>query len=46
MIPCAQWDWGDGAYVSDDAKKCSVQTGNARQVLRAKVGLRRALFFP
>lgn len=33
-----RWDWGDGAFVSGDGKKCSVQTGAARQALRAKVG--------
>eukprot|EP00434_Breviolum_minutum_P020283 symbB.v1.2.017886.t1/scaffold1387.1/size122293/4 len=29
-------DWGDGAYVDDAAKKCTVQTGRERQPLRAK----------
>lgn len=29
-------DWGDGAFVDDAATTCSVQTGTARQKLRAK----------
>ncbi|CAK9088390.1 Tenascin [Durusdinium trenchii] len=30
------WDWGDGAFVDEDAKKCTVQTGAAKQKLKAK----------
>ena len=38
IAPCPrQSDWGDGAYVDDAAKKCTVQTGRERQPLRAKV---------
>lgn len=32
-----KWDWGDGAFVDDDAKKCTVRTGASRQRLQAKV---------
>lgn len=35
-VPC-QWDWGDGAFVDDDAKKCTVRTGAQRNRLQAKV---------
>ncbi|CAK9088453.1 Tenascin [Durusdinium trenchii] len=34
----AEWDWGDGAFVDEDAKKCTVQTGAAKQKLKAKEG--------
>ena len=33
----AQWDWGDGAFVDNDAQQCTVRTGAARQRMRAKV---------
>ena len=38
----SKWDWGDGAFVDDDAKKCTVRTGAQRNRLQAKVW---AIFF-
>ena len=34
----SQWSWGDGAFVDENAQKCSVRTGADRNRLRAKVG--------
>jgi len=35
----SQWSWGDGAFVDENAQKCTVRTGTDRNRLRAKVGL-------
>ena len=37
LIPTAQSDWGDGAFVDDSGKQCTVQTANSKQKLKAKV---------
>jgi hypothetical protein len=37
----AQWDWGDGAFVDENAQQCTVRTGAAKQRMRAKVGGKR-----